>query len=238
MAGVKGRSGRKPTKNKTRAAATKKPSVPVINPPENPPEENPENQGLLGKLGSMFSSSNSPAPPELRILPATESPEENPQAGKTTSKTTTEFDRAAAEIDDKYGSGASAAQPDAGPGVEMPEAEYIPPESEFISDETMRKFLRAFFTSMENRHGSHWYTSDSEINFLAPFNKAALDEFMSKWEFFKNSQYKACITCAAVMGIFVATKSKAGEKLIQWIMDKIASVGSKTAGPTRTASQE
>ncbi len=183
---------------------------------------------IVGDIKSLFGSRSQPDNPQLRILPAPESPQDH---SATSSKTSSEFEETASRLEDKYGPGGSQAEVEQGD----PLPEGVP---EIITPATVEKFLRSFFKGMVKVHGEHWEMSDLDFAVMTPVNTAMINEQVAKLEWFANSQNKALIVWALVMGVLITSRSKTGGKLLEWLMEKLVSLGSKKESPTSKVSPE
>jgi len=103
---------------------------------------------------------------------------------------------------------------DPGPGVVEP-----PLDHDFIPRDTVRELLELFFSSLSKRHGSHWKLSGDESRALTPVTVDMVNEQGPR--LFGESDNRALWIFMMVMGTFIAVRSEAGGRLIEWIMDTI-----------------
>jgi hypothetical protein len=201
---------------------SQQPQGEIIEPPKK------ESTGLIAEVKSLFSS-NKESSPQMRILPA---PENQAADSGNGSKTNSNFEETASRLEDKYAPGGSEVP-------KPPEPGPIPPEPpKIITDATVEKFLRSLFNGMVKVHGDHWEMSDLDYAVMTPVNTAMINEQVAKLEWFANSQNKALIVWTLVMGVMITSRSKSGGKLLEWLMEKLVSLGSRKESPTKTESQE
>jgi hypothetical protein len=193
----------------------------------------PPKPSLSSTVKSLFETANS-SNPQLRILPAHESQSqpgaETNQPSDSSSKTSSDFEATASRLEDKYAPGGSTEQE-----TSKPEPEVIP---NVVTDATVEKFLRFFFQGMVRVHGEHWEMSELDYAVMVPVNTAMINEQVAKLKWFLNSQNKALIVWSLVMGALIMSRSKNGGKFLEWLMEKILSLGSKMGSPGSKESPE
>jgi len=171
----------------------------------------------------MFSSQPSNNTQQLQLPPGQV---ENPTAN--TSKTNSDFEQTAAKLEGEYGSGDPAAAVRPEPAEPMPQ---------IVSPEAMRKILAGVFNGLARAHGEHWKVSEADLDLIEPFNTSMVTEMVSKWDWLRDSEYKATIAWAAVMALFIGSRSKAGAQFLETMMDKIAGMFGRKEPSTKKDSQ-
>lgn len=111
-----------------------------------------------------------------------------------------------------------SSRPDIGPGV------VEPPDHDFIPRETVREILELIFSATGKP------LAPTESRSLSPLTVDMTNEQGPR--LFGNSENRAWWLWVGVMTIFIAVRSEAGARLIEWISDAVTGAGkSKVAKP-------
>jgi hypothetical protein len=233
MAGKKGRSGRK--KKAVKKAASKalvktlQPLPMVELQPEKVEEPRVENlaptPSLMEKMKTTITNLLPKNPTETHSSESTDDDSAPAEASASA-----EFEVLAAKLEEKYGAGDSTPAP---PPTAASPLSIHPGTGHVITPSTVERFIVMVLNGMAKAHGNHWQPTQEDTDVLVPVYTAAIDEQAPRW--FADSENKALWICALTTIIFVVSRSKSGGKVIEWGMEKMATLVSRAGATTKTA---
>ncbi|HZU33686.1 MAG TPA: hypothetical protein VFB79_21410 [Candidatus Angelobacter sp.] len=197
---------------------------------------------LTGVVRKMFSK-----PPEPISSPQAPAAEQQNQSvdssmmsqtssQENSSVDTSQLEETVNQVKERFGPAPSEPAQSGAPGTgpepaqaPQPEPTFDPPDHNFVPEATVRAILESAFSSASKRHGAHWQLSPDESRSLTPITVDMVNEQGPR--LFGESQNRALFIWVAVMGVFIAVRSEAGARLIEWIMDKITGVKQPAAQP-------
>jgi hypothetical protein len=131
--------------------------------------------------------------------------------------------------------GASAPGPEPNRGQDFGPGVVEPPDHDFIPRETIRQLLEVFFSAASKRYGDQWKLSTDESRALTPVTVDMVNEQGPR--LFAESANRALWIWVTVMGIFIAVRSEAGARLVEWISNIATGAGKPAAQKSQSESK-